>query len=188
MPSRSLRPPHSRAPPLHGTGEGSPDLLTVLIRLAQDQMFARLCYSDELECTVLEVKKIEGLGTTVDVCLVNGELKDSDTLVLATASGPLITPVRTLLTPGDMKEMRVKNEYTRHRAIKGTMGVKITCADELDQVVAGTSVYVKPEKASPEELEELKRAVMVRGWWVRPRGEIEAAAALTPLCRRTWRT
>jgi translation initiation factor 5B len=89
---------------------GSPDLLMMLVKLAQEQMQPRLCFSRELECTVrcltapstcesdpgcvqvLEVKKIEGLGTTVDVCLVNGELKDTDSIVVATSNGPGMLP------------------------------------------------------------------------------------------------
>jgi len=31
----------------------------------------------------MEVKVIEGLGTTIDVILANGELKESDTIVVA---------------------------------------------------------------------------------------------------------
>jgi translation initiation factor 5B len=76
------------------SGEGIPDLIATIVKLAQDQMFRRLSLSDELECTVLEVKKIEGLGTTVDVCLVNGILRDTDLVVLATTNGPLVTPLR----------------------------------------------------------------------------------------------
>lgn len=106
---------------------------------------------------MLEVKKIDGLGTTIDVCLVNGELKDTDTIVLATSNGPVVTQVKTLLTQGAMKEMRVKNEYTRHKAIKGCMGVKLTAIGDLDHVVAGTNVYLL---ANGDNEEELKLAVM----------------------------
>jgi len=39
-------------------------------------------YVETLQCTVLEVKVIEGLGHTVDVVLVNGTLREGDTIVL----------------------------------------------------------------------------------------------------------
>jgi len=42
-----------------------------------------------LQCTVLEVKVIEGLGTTVDVMLVNGQLTVGDTIILC---GALLYP------------------------------------------------------------------------------------------------
>jgi len=54
---------------------------------------------------------IEGLGTTVDVILVNGELKVGDQVILCGFNGCIVTTIRALLTPHPMKEMRVKNEY-----------------------------------------------------------------------------
>jgi translation initiation factor 5B len=48
---------------------------------------------------VLEVKVIEGHGTTVDVVLVNGLLKVGDTIVISGLNGPIVTNIRALLTP-----------------------------------------------------------------------------------------
>ncbi|KAJ3500406.1 hypothetical protein NLJ89_g9810 [Agrocybe chaxingu] len=53
------------------TGEGVPDMIMLLVNLTQRRMSDRLVYLSELECTVLEVKVIEGLGTTIDVVLSN---------------------------------------------------------------------------------------------------------------------
>jgi translation initiation factor IF-2 len=58
------------------TGEGIPDLLSVLVGITQKLMTKALTYQTELEATVLEVKMVEGLGYTIDVILVNGELKE----------------------------------------------------------------------------------------------------------------
>lgn len=69
---------------------------------------------DTFECTVLEVKVIEGHGTTIDVVLVNGLLKIGDTIVVSGLSGPITTTIRALLTPQPMKELRVKGEYVHH--------------------------------------------------------------------------
>ena len=54
------------------TGEGIPDLLRMLITLTQTRLEESLMFMDVLQCTVLEVKVIDGLGHTVDVVLVNG--------------------------------------------------------------------------------------------------------------------
>ncbi len=66
------------------------------------------------ECTVLEVKVIEGHGTTIDVVLVNGLLKVGDTIVISGMTGPIVTTIRALLTPQQMKDFRVKGEYVHH--------------------------------------------------------------------------
>jgi translation initiation factor 5B len=63
---------------------------------------------------VLEVKVIEGLGTTIDVVLVNGLLKVGDTIVISGLNGPITTTIRALLTPQPMKELRVKGDYVHH--------------------------------------------------------------------------
>jgi len=60
------------------------------------------------QATVLEVKAIPGLGTTIDVILINGSLRIGDALVLAGTEGPITTQIRSLLTPDGMKELRVK--------------------------------------------------------------------------------
>lgn len=71
--------------------------------LAQAMMAERLMFISELQCTVLEVKVIEGLGTTVDVVLVNGVLHEGDTIVLCGLNGPIVTTIRSLLTPHPLK-------------------------------------------------------------------------------------
>mmetsp|Transcript_38040 Transcript_38040/g.117369 ORF Transcript_38040/g.117369 Transcript_38040/m.117369 type:complete len:1173 (+) Transcript_38040:54-3572(+) len=137
------------------TGEGVPDLLYQLLNLTQTLMADKLEVQEELQCTVIEVKNIEGLGTTIDVVLVNGTLREGDQIVLAGMSGPIVTTIRALLTPQPMKEMRVKNEYIHHTKISTSMGVKI-CAPGLDEAVAGTElVVVGPD----DDIEELKEEV-----------------------------
>jgi len=121
------------------TGEGLPDLMTYLSKMCQVRIPKQLCERDEFECTVLEVKVIEGLGTTIDVILVNGLLKVGDTIVLQGFNGPIVTQIRALLTPHPMKEMRVKAEYQHHQKIKGAMGIKIS-APGLENSIAGSEL------------------------------------------------
>jgi translation initiation factor 5B len=90
------------------TGEGVPDLLSLLVQLTQDRLTERLMYLSELEATVLEVKVVEGLGTTIDVILSNGILHEGDRIVVCGLNGPISTNIRALLTPQPMRELRVK--------------------------------------------------------------------------------
>lgn len=55
-----------------------------------------------------QVKAIHGLGTTIDVILVNGTLHEGDQIVIAGTEGPIVTQIRGLLMPQPMRELRVK--------------------------------------------------------------------------------
>ncbi|KAK4524486.1 hypothetical protein GAYE_SCF03G2387 [Galdieria yellowstonensis] len=138
------------------TGEGIPDLLMLLVQFSQRMLIDRIMFMPFLTCTVLEVKVIEGLGTTIDVILTNGELHEGDTIVVCGLEGPIVTTIRALLTPHPMKEMRVKGQYLHHKVIQAAQGVKIA-ADGLDKAVAGTQLLVAAEG---EDLEVLKEDVM----------------------------
>ena len=90
------------------TGEGVPDMIMLLVNLTQQRMSDRLMYLSELECTVLEVKVIEGLGTTIDVILSNGILSEGDRIVICGLNGPIVTQIRAVLTPQPLRELRIK--------------------------------------------------------------------------------
>lgn len=132
------------------TGEGLPDLMTYLVQSCQTRLGKQLQEKEEFECTVLEVKVIEGLGTTIDVLLVNGLLKVQDTIVLQGFNGPIVTQIRALLTPYPMKEMRVKGEYLHHQKIKGAMGIKIS-APGLENAIAGSELLCPKNETEIQE-------------------------------------
>ena len=46
---------------------------------------------------------IEGLGTTMDVVLVNGLLREGAQVVVCGLGAPIVTTIRSLLTPHPMK-------------------------------------------------------------------------------------
>ena len=135
------------------TGEGIPDMLHLLVDLTQSRMVERLMHVNFLQCTVLEVKKIDGIGTTIDVILINGVLREGDTIVVSGYDGPIVTNIRALLTPHPMREMRVKGSYLHHKEIQASQGVKI-CANGLENALAGTQCMVLGPDDYVEDLKE----------------------------------
>ncbi|ORM40835.1 Eukaryotic translation initiation factor 5B [Babesia sp. Xinjiang] len=123
------------------TGEGISDLICLILQLTQKIMVKNITHKEEFRCSVLEVKAIEGLGTTVDVILISGTIKEGDKVVICGLSGPIVTTIRTLLTPQPLAELRVKGEYMKHTSIKAAMGVKIV-AHGLEETVAGTEMLL----------------------------------------------
>ena len=115
-------------------------MLACVVKYTSEFLKNKITMKSSFNCTILEVTKIEGLGTTIDVILVNGVLREGDTICLLGFEGPIITSIRALLTPHPMKEMRVKNEYLHHKKIKAAMGIKIT-ANNLEHAVAGSAMY-----------------------------------------------
>ncbi|KAJ8644247.1 hypothetical protein MRB53_005995 [Persea americana] len=83
-------------------------------------MEKKLMVVSEVQCTVLEVKVIEGLGTTIDVVLVNGVLHEGDQIVFCGMQGPIVTTIRALLTPHPMKELQVKNSASKGTTAKSS--------------------------------------------------------------------
>ena len=137
------------------TGEGLPDLVTFISHTCQTNFKHKLKEKEEFECTVLEVKVIEGLGHTIDVILVNGRLNVGDTIVIAGFNGPIVTTIRALLTPQPMREMRVKGDYIHHDSIKGSMGIKIS-APGFENAMAGSELY---KAENDEEIENFKAQI-----------------------------
>ncbi len=135
------------------TGEGVPDLLWLLLELTQKRMSKQLMYLSGIEATILEVKVIEGLGTTIDVILSNGVLKEGDRIVLCGLNGPIVTNIRALLTPQPLRELRIKSAYVHNKEVKAALGVKIS-ANDLEKAVAGSRLLVVGPDDDEEDLME----------------------------------
>jgi len=125
------------------TGEGIPDLLLVMIGLAQRYMGDALKLSVEGPGagTVLEVKEERGLGTTLDVILYDGTLAIGDEIAVATQGDVVVTKVRSLLKPRPMKEILVEDRFERVKSVAAASGIKVT-APNLEGVIAGSPFFV----------------------------------------------
>jgi translation initiation factor 5B len=125
------------------TGEGIPDLLLVMIGLAQRYMgdALKLVVEGAGAGTVLEVKEERGLGTTLDVILYDGTLAIGDDIAVATQGDVIVTKVRSLLKPRPMKEILVEDRFERVKSVAAASGIKVT-APNLEGVIAGSPFFV----------------------------------------------
>ncbi len=123
------------------TGEGLPDLLTVLMGLSQRYMKDEMAVdvSGPGVGTVLEVKEEKGFGTTLDVVLYDGTLHADDRIVVGTDDEPIVTNVRALLTPRPLAEIRTESRFEQVEAVSAAAGIKIAAPD-LESAMAGAPV------------------------------------------------
>jgi len=139
----------SMVPTSAHSGDGMGNLMALLVQYSQSRLAKKLAFSEEVQANVLEVKAIPGLGTTIDVVLVNGTLKEGNTMIVAGTDGPIVTPIKALLTPNKMQDLRVKVNYVEHKELRAAQGVKI-CAKELDKAIAGLNLLIANH---PDEVE-----------------------------------
>jgi translation initiation factor 5B len=123
------------------TGEGIPDLLMILMGLAQKFLEKDLEYRavGPGTGTVLEVKEEVGLGTTLDVILYDGELNVGDTIVVGSRGEPIATKIRALLKPRPLSEIRAEEKFKQVKKVVAASGVKIA-APQLEGALAGSQV------------------------------------------------
>ena len=123
------------------TGEGIPDLLMILMGLAQKFLEKDLEYRavGPGTGTVLEVKEEVGLGTTLDVILYDGELNVCDTIVVGSRGNPITTKIRALLKPRPLSEIRAEEKFKQVKKVVAASGVKIA-APQLEGALAGSQV------------------------------------------------
>jgi translation initiation factor 5B len=125
------------------TGEGVPDLLLVLVGLAQRFLEEEL-HTEEGpgKGTILEVKEEKGLGPTIDVIVYSGTLKKGDMVALGTRGAPLITKVKAILKPRPLDEIRdPRDKFDSVAEISAAAGIKVMC-QTIEGAVAGAPLRV----------------------------------------------
>ncbi len=139
------------------TGEGVPDLLTVMMGLSQRYM------KEEMEIdvagpgvgTVLEVKEEKGFGKTVDIVLYDGTIREDDTLVVGGQNDPIVTEVRALLQPRPLAEIRTESRFENVDEVGAAAGIKVA-APELEDAMAGAPVRVVRDRSLDEVVGEVE--------------------------------
>lgn len=125
------------------TGEGVPDLLMVLVGLAQRFLkdTLRITASGPGVGTILEVKEERGLGTTLDVILYDGEIRAGDTVLVGTANEPIVTKIRALLKPKPLAEIRSEERFLPVKHVVAASGIKLA-GPKLEGALAGSTIRV----------------------------------------------
>ena len=138
------------------TGEGIADLFLVLTGLAQRFMADRLKLTlGDAKGSILEVRKITGAGTTIDVILYDGILRRGDYIVLGGRKGVIVTKVRGLLIPKPLDEIRdPRDRFNSVNEIVAAAGVRIV-ASGLEDALAGSPLYGVPGDIDEEEIREM---------------------------------
>jgi translation initiation factor 5B len=169
------------------TGEGIPDLLTVLMGLSQRYM------KEEMEIdvggpgagTVLEVKDTRGFGTTIDAVVYDGTIHEDDQIVIGGLNEPIVTEVRALLKPKPLSEIRTDEQFEKVPEVAAADGVKIAAPD-LDDARAGAPIRVVRDRdpgeviaAVEQELAEIEVSTQEEGITVKADtlGSLEALAS-----------
>jgi translation initiation factor 5B len=137
------------------TGEGVPDSLVILSALAERYLKDRLEKSDESKGTILEVKEVKGLGTTIDVIIYDGTVRKGDYLVIGSSVQPIITKIRALLEPKELTDMRTEKDFLRIQECTAAAGVKMV-APRLEKVIAGSPIQTT---STEEEAKKIMKKI-----------------------------
>ena len=139
------------------TGEGLPELLTLLTGLSQKFFEKKLSIEEEEagKGAILEVKEEKGLGKTVDVILYSGVIKVNDKIVLGGKNKVLETKVRALLMPKPLQEIRVASgeRFLNVKEVHAAAGVKVA-APGLEEALAGSPLLVEATGKEKEAIEK----------------------------------
>jgi translation initiation factor 5B len=171
------------------TGEGIPELLTMLIGLTQEYMKKQLhTTKGPAKGTILEVKEEPGLGVTLNAIIYDGILNKGDTIVIGGKTNPITTKIRAILLPKPLDEIRdPRDKFTSVDSVAAASGIKIA-AQNLEGAVAGAPLYAVPSeeqvndyvKLVSEEVEKLRVATDIEGIILKTDtlGSLEAIADL----------
>lgn len=139
------------------TGEGIPELFLVLASLTEQYLKKQLeLHLDKGKGVVLEVKKEIGLGTTLDVILFDGIIKQNSQIVIAGKNGAITTYVRAILLPKDLDEIRdPRNKFSHVEEAIAAIGVKLV-APNIEEAIAGSALYVIDEEDKNDAISKIE--------------------------------
>ena len=125
------------------TGAGIPEMLAMLIGLAQQFLKGKLQSYDPSaggRGIILEMQEEVGIGETANIILTEGSLHVGDSIALVRRDGAFRSRIKALFMPKPLDEMRdPRDKFTPVDSVYAAAGVKLVSPD-LAGVVPGTSV------------------------------------------------
>jgi len=139
------------------TGEGVPELLAMLMGLAQQYLKEQLKIEEDAPAkgTILEVKEEVGLGVTIDAVIYDGILKKDDSIAIMTMDDVINTGIRSLLKPRPLEEIRESNKrFQKVDEVVAAAGIKIV-APSIENAVAGS-----PLRVARDNFDQVKEEIL----------------------------
>ncbi len=138
------------------SGIGIPELMAVLVGLAQQYMKKRLERRyDYVRGIVLEINEELGLGPSANMILLDGTIKQGDVIMVAKRDEIVVTKVKALLLPKPLDEMRdPRDKFRAVMEVISAAGLRIVSPD-LEGVLAGSPLYVLRNKDEEKEIRRL---------------------------------
>jgi translation initiation factor 5B len=138
------------------SGIGIPELMAVLVGLAQQYMKKRLERRyDYVRGIILEINEELGLGPSANMILLDGTIKQGDTIMVAKRDEIVVTKVKALLLPKPLDEMRdPRDKFRSVTEVISAAGLRIVSPD-LEGVLAGSPLYVLRNKEEEKEIRHL---------------------------------
>ena len=122
------------------TGEGIPELISLLIGLTQSYLKQKLTVSGNTRGIVLEVTEEPGLGDTANIILTDGILNKNDEIAVAKKEGAVLTKIKAIFMPKPLDEMRdPRDKFSPVNQVVAATGAKISTSD-LEGVLGGSPI------------------------------------------------
>ena len=122
------------------TGEGIPELISLLIGLTQSYLKQKLTVSGDTRGIVLEVTEEPGLGYTANIILTDGILNKNDEIAVAKKEGAVLTKIKAIFMPKPLDEMRdPRDKFSPVNQVVAATGAKISTSD-LEGVLGGSPI------------------------------------------------
>ena len=140
------------------TGEGIAELLAILTGLSQKFLGGKLEIDSDARAkgTILEIKEEQGMGTTADIIIYDGNIKQDDTIIVGGINKTITTKVKALLKPKALSEIRdSKSSFDKLKQVFAATGVKII-ANDLDKALAGAPIL---SAETDKEIEDARKSI-----------------------------